>query len=172
MYFCTYSWTLCNILLSLYNFIVLIIETLMVLIVDNVRSGVQRVSDDPPRPLSLRLTRLYWGSVSDNSGAGAGVDDGGHCFSPSAAHRHVILTHGVAQAEEWLDIAHFLHFRIPSIFTLGQQSRIIWKLSYFYLLRTWTWSDLFNVNAKCAGSLINTQSWQVLLTVLMNCSRI
>ena len=46
------------ILLSLYNFIVFIIETLMVLIVDNVRSGVQRVSDDPPRPLSLRLTKL------------------------------------------------------------------------------------------------------------------
>ena len=105
-------------------------------IVDHVRSGVKRVSDDSP--LSLRLAKP-WRSGSDNLRAGPSVDNGGHCFSPSTTHCYVyiILSRWAAQAEEWLDIANFLHFQIPSVFTLGQQSRIMCKLSYFYLTRTW-----------------------------------
>ena len=120
--------------LSISNFLVFIIKTVREMIVDHVRSGVKRVSDDSP--LSLRLVKP-WRSGSDNLRAGPRVDKGGHCFSPSTTHCYVILSHWAAQAEEWLDIANFLHFQIPSVFTLGQQSRIICKLSYFYLTRTW-----------------------------------
>ena len=160
---------MCIILLSLYNFIVVIIKTVRMMIWENVRSGVQRISNDPPCHRSLRLTKLL-SSDSNSSGAWTWSDDRGHCFILCGAHCNIIISHWVAEAKEWLDIAHLLHFGIPSVFTLGQQSRIIWELSYFHLFRTW--SDLFNVNPNWAGSLINTQSWQVLLTVLMNCSRI
>ena len=59
---------MCVILLSLYNFIVIIINTVRLMIVEDVRSGVQRVSNDPPCHRSLRLTKL-WSSESDSSGA-------------------------------------------------------------------------------------------------------
>ena len=59
---------MCVILLSLYNFIVVIINTMRMMIVEDVRSGVQRVSNDPPCHRSLRLTKPR-SSDSDSSGA-------------------------------------------------------------------------------------------------------